>query len=189
MWLPPSGFVAAQYAYNDIKAFPWYAPAGLNRGLITGAIALEKSPTKGERDLVYGNRNIVNPIANVLGQGLVIWGQKTMQRKPTALDRVNVRRCLNYLERTLGDALKYYVFEQNTPATWDRAKTLLNPILANAKANNGVYEYRIIIKPTPEDIENNRMPVLVYIKPTKTSEYIPLTFNVMPYGASFDDII
>lgn len=189
LWLPPSGFVAAQYAYNDIKSFPWYAPAGLNRGLISNAIALEHSPTKGERDLVYGNRNIINPIANVLGQGLVIWGQKTMQRKPTALDRVNVRRCLNYLERTVGAALKYYVFEQNTPATWDRAKTLINPILANAKANNGIYEYRVIIKPTPEDIENNRMPVLVYIKPTKTSEYIPLTFNVMPYGASFVNIV
>ena len=111
-----------------------------------------------------------------------------MQRKPTALDRVNVRRCINYLERSIGDSLKYYVFEQNTPATWDRAKTLINPILANAKANNGINEYKIIIKPTSEDIKNSRMPVVVYIKPTKTSEYIPLTFNVMPYEASFSDI-
>lgn len=188
VWLPPSGFVAARYAYNDIKSFPWYAPAGLNRGLIPNALALEKSPTKGERDLVYGNRNIINPIANVLGQGLVIWGQKTMQRKPTALDRVNVRRCLNYIERQIGDKLKFYVFEQNTPATWDRAKTLIDPILANAKANNGINEYRVKIQPSPEDIENSRMPVIVYIKPTKTSEFIPLTFNVMPYGASFDTL-
>lgn len=186
IWLPPSGYVAAQYAYNDKVGHPWLAPAGLERGLLNKPIGVELSPTKGERDAVYGNRNIVNPIANVLGTGLVIWGQKTMQRKPSSLDRVNVRRLMNYLKKTIGGATRHFVFEQNTESTWERWKNMVSPILTSIKDANGIYDYKIEINPTIADVENNRMPVYVSVKPTKAAEFIPLTFNIMPYTASFE---
>jgi hypothetical protein len=161
------------------------APAGLNRGRISGILGIEKSPTKGERDMLYGNRNVINPIANFQSDGVVIWGQKTTQRKPTALDRVNVRRMLGYLKRNIGNATRNFVFEQNNSQTWNAWKTLVNPILTKVKNAGGLYDYQLIVSPTEEDIENNRMPVVVYVKPTKTAEFIPITFNVMPYSASF----
>lgn len=186
IWLPPSGYVIAQYAYNDDVAHPWNAPAGLERGAMSKPIGLELSPTKGERDAVYGNRNIINPLANFLSNGIVIWGQKTMQRKPSALDRVNVRRLMTYLKKTIGLSTKYFVFEQNTESTWERWRNMVEPILSDIKANGGIYEYKIEVNPSAADIENNHMPVKVYIKPTKTSEFIPIEFNIMPYSASFD---
>lgn len=186
IWLPPSGYIVAKYAYNDKVAYPWVAPAGTTRGRIQGVLGIEKSPTKGERDMLYGNRNIINPIANFQAEGLVIWGQKTMQRKPTALDRVNVRRLLGYLKRVVGNATRNFVFEQNNSSTWTEWKTLVNPILNNVESAGGLYEYKIYINPTAEDIENNRMPVFIYVKPTKSAEFIPITFNVMPYSASFN---
>lgn len=189
IWLPPSGFVVSRYAYNDRVANPWSAPAGLSRGCISDALGVEKSPTKGERDLVYGNRNIINPIANFQSEGLVVWGQKTMQRKPTALDRVNVRRLVNYLKRSVGGAVRRYIFEANNSSTWTDLKTVVNPILAGVKNSGGVYEYKITIQPTADDIENNRMPLNVYIKPTKTAEFIPITFNLLAYGASFSSAV
>lgn len=187
IWLPPSGFIVAKYAYNDEVSYPWVAPAGITRGKITGVLGIEKAPTKAERDLLYGNRNIVNPIANFQSDGLVIWGQKTMQRKPTALDRVNVRRLLCYLKRVIGNATRSFVFEQNNSSTWQEWQTLVNPILNNVKSAGGMYEYKVRIEPTAEDIENNTMPIFIYVKPTKSAEYIPITFNIMPYSASFDE--
>lgn len=186
IWLPPSGLVLAQYAYNDNIAAPWYAPAGLNRGVITKAVALEYSPTKAERDSLYGNRNVVNPIATFHGDGIVIWGQKTSQRKPTALDRINVRRLLNYLKKTIGASTKYFVFEQNNEATWKRWKLMVKPILENVKQRNGIEDYQIEIAPTTWEIENNIMPATVKIKPTKSAEFIPIDFQIMPQSAVFE---
>lgn len=111
-----------------------------------------------------------------------------MQREPTALDRVNVRRLLNYLKRTIGNTTRQFVFEQNNESTWERWTTTVEPLLTMVKQNGGVYEYKISINPTDLDIENNRMPINVYIKPTKTAEFIPLTFNIMQYSASFDEL-
>lgn len=187
IWLPPSGFVVAKYAYNDEVAYPWVAPAGLTRGHINGVLGLEKSPTKGERDRLYGNRNIVNPIANFQNEGLVIWGQKTMLRTPTALDRVNVRRLVGYLKRKITEVSRKYTFEQNNSSTWTDWKSVVNPILTNVKASNGLYEYKIAMNPTADDIENNRMPANIYIKPTKSAEFIPITFNIMAYDATFEN--
>lgn len=183
IWLPPSGFVAAQYCYNDTVGYPWNAPAGLNRGIIENAVAVEMSPTQGERDALYGNRNVVNPIVNFISSGIVIWGQKTTQRNPTALDRVNVRRLMNYLERNIATVTKGYVFEQNVDATWERWRTVVEPILQNVKSNGGLYEYKIVAQATASDIENNRMPIVIYVKPTKTAEFISITFNIESYSA------
>ncbi len=188
IWLPPSGFVAGQYAYNDSVANPWNAPAGLNRGTISGVIAVEMSATQGERDALYGNRNIVNPIVNFISSGIIIWGQKTTQREPSALDRVNVRRLMNYLKRVIGTATRGFVFEQNVESTWERWKTLVDPILSNIQQNDGLYDYKLQLAPTAQDIENSRMPITVYVKPTKAAEFIPITFHIASYTASFDDI-
>ena len=150
-------------------------------------IGLELNPTKGERDAVYGNRNVVNPLTNFLSNGITIWGQKTMQRKPSSLDRVNVRRLMNYLKKTIGLSTRYFVFEQNIESTWERWRTMVEPILSDIRTQGGLYDYKIEVEPTADDIENSRMPVSVSIKPTKTAEFIPLTFNIMPYAASFDE--
>ena len=123
-----------------------------------------------------------------ISNGIVIWGQKTMQRLPSALDRVNVRRLMNYLKRNIGIATRNFVFEQNVDATWERWKNTVEPILDNARANSGIYDYKIVLEATASDIENNRMPISIYVKPTKAAEFIALTFNIMQYSASFDDI-
>ena len=188
IWLPPSGMVAGAYAYNDEVAHPWNAPAGLERGRLNKAIGVELNPTQGERDAVYGNRNVVNPIVNFISNGIVIWGQKTCQRTPTSLDRVNVRRLMNYLKRTIGNTTRSFVFEQNVDSTWERWKTAVEPILINTKNNDGLYEYKIVLEASDADIENNRMPIDIYIKPTKTAEFISLKFNIMQYSASFDSL-
>ena len=184
-WLPPSGFISSVYAYNDSVGYPWTAPAGLNRGMIPNAIDIEMSATQGERDALYGNRNCINPIVNFISTGIVVWGQKTTQREKTALDRVNVRRLLNYLKRYIGNKTRYFVFEQNVDATWERWQTIVEPILAKAKNANGIYDYKITLDATDEDFENNRMPITIYIKPVKSAEFISLNFNIQPYSASF----
>lgn len=188
IWLPPSGFVAGQYAYNDKIGYPWNAPAGLSRGRIPQAVGTELSPTQGERDAIYGNRNIINPIVNFISNGVIIWGQKTCLRSPSSLDRVNVRRLLNYLKTNIGYVTKNFVFEQNIESTWERWRTAVEPILKNCKASSGLYEYKIVINPEDIDVENNRMPIQIYVKPTRTAEFISLTFNIMQYSASFDEL-
>lgn len=187
IWIPPTGVICAQYAYNDNVGQPWFAPAGLNRGILTGILAVEYSATKGERDLIYGNRNIVNPIINYRGQGIVIWGQKTMQRKATALDRINVRRLMNYLKKIISASTAYYVFEPNDKYNWDKWVDMVEPKLENIKQLRGVYEYKVEMQPTVSEIENNVMPGTIWVKPTKAAEYIPLNFMIAPYGASFED--
>lgn len=187
VWLPPEGPVLAQIAYNDRVGQPWFAPAGLNRGLMARPIAVEYSATKGERDAIYGNRNIVNPIINYMGSGIVIWGQKTMQRKATALDRVNVRRLMNYIKKIISASTSYYVFEPNDSYSWNKWIDMVEPKLENIKNLRGLYEYKVQMNPTASEIENNIMPGTIWVKPTKTAEFIPLNFMIAPYGASFEE--
>lgn len=184
IWLPPTGFVSAQYAYNDEQAYPWKAPAGLNRGRITTAVGVEMSATQSQRDALYGGRNCINPIVNFISDGIVIWGNKTTQRDSTALDRINVRRMMCYLKRTIAQKTRYFVFEQNIDATWERWETVVKPILNNVKSSEGLYDYKISLEATEEDFENNRMPISIYVKPVKAAEYIPITFTIMPYSAT-----
>ena len=187
IWLPPTGTICAQYAYSDNVGQPWFAPAGLNRGILQNVLAVEYSATKGERDTIYGGRNVVNPIINYRGQGIVIWGQKTMQRKATSLDRVNVRRLMNYLKKIISASTAYYVFEPNDEYNWNKWIDMVEPKLENIKQLRGVYEYKVEMQPTTSEIENNIMPGTIYVKPTKAAEYIPLNFMIAPYGASFDE--
>lgn len=187
MWMPPSAYVLSQMAYSDSISEPWFAPAGINRGIMTSIVGLETSPSQGERDLLYGRSNVVNPIINFQQMGVVIWGQKTTQRRNTALNRINVRRLVNYLKKVITASTYYYIFEPNDSTTWTNWQGRINDILATICTRRGVYEYQVTINPTADDIENHRMPGTVKFKPTKSAEFIPIDFMIMPYAASFSE--
>ncbi|MDO4842963.1 MAG: phage tail sheath C-terminal domain-containing protein, partial [Phoenicibacter congonensis] len=162
----------------------------LDRGKLTNVLAVERSSTQGERDYMYGNRNIVNPIVNFRNNGIVIWGQKTGQRRPTALDRVNVRRLMNAIKRVIVDATQYYVFEQNDSFTWSRWVDMVEPKLDVIKNNRGIYDYQVVMDETTvteDDLVNYTMPGVVKIKPTRAAEFIPLTFSITANSVEFGD--
>lgn len=191
VWLPPSGFVAGVYAYTDTVAYPWFAPAGLTRGKLLKPLAVEHSPTQGERDLLYGEPNAVNPIVNFRGEGIVVWGQKTLQRKPSATDRVNVRRLLLYARKIISLSTKYFTFEPNDPVTWRRWVNLVQPFFDDIKSKRGVYDFRVVCDETtntPQTIDRNEMHGYILIKPTKAAEVIVNHFKILSTGASFDEV-
>lgn len=188
IWIPPSGHVGAVFARTERDAEPWFAPAGLNRGRILSALELEYNPTQGERNALYGSGNAVNPIVNFTQQGIVIWGQRTLQRQATALDRVNVRMLLIYLKKNLQIALRSFVFDQNDVTTRARVKGTLNPFMADVMARRGMTAYVVVCDETnntPERIDRNELWVSVFIKPTRAVEFIVLNLAVLRTGASF----
>ena len=190
IWMPPSGFVTAQYAYTDYTQWPWFAPAGLVRGRVKSGIRLEMSPDLGQRDFLYGNGNAVNPIVNFTREGITIWGQRTLQRRPTALDRVNVRRMLLVAEKQIATAVKYLVFEPNDPFTWQRFVNLVTPALEYIKSNRGMYDFRVICDETTNTavtVDRNEMHGRMLIKPTKAAEMIVLDFVILSTGADFNE--
>lgn len=188
-WLPPSGIIAGQYAYNDSVGEPWFAPAGLNRGLLQNAIKVEAEMTQADRDVLYSDGNCINPIANFEGIGIAIWGQKTLQRKSSALDRVNVRRLLLYIRKAIALSSKYVLFEQNDYLTWGNWIGMVTPFMQNILSRRGVYAFKIVMDSTTvtqEHIDANTMPGVIWLQPTKTAEFIPLDFILTKTGASFD---
>lgn len=191
VWTPPSGHAAAVYAYTDYISEPWFAPAGFNRAHIVVGLDLEMSPSQGDRDLMYGYPNVVNPIVNFFPDGITIWGQKTTQRKPSALDRVNVRRLLLYARKLVATVVRYLVFEPNDEITWKQFEDLCNPIFSNIQSRRGVYEFRVVCDETtnpPEQIDRNEMNGRIYLKPTKAAEVITVDFVITTTGANFDEI-
>lgn len=187
VWLPPSGHVAAQYAYNDKNGYTWFAPAGLNRGVINGIIDIEYSPSQGERDLIYGNRNVVNPLVKFVNEGIVIWGQKTTQRRCSATDRVNVRRLINYLKKVIRASTRYCLFEPNDKNTWRNWMSMVEPKLRNIQSQRGIYDLKIEMSPNSDNIANYEMPAKIWIQPTLTAEFISIDFMIMPNQISFSD--
>jgi len=184
--VPPSVVLPAVYAANDNAAAEWYAPAGLNRGGIPQAVQVLDRLTHQERDVLYENR--VNPIAAFPGQGIVVWGQKTLQINPSALDRVNVRRLLINLKKFIASSSNYLVFEQNVAATRNRFLAIVNPYLESVQQRNGIYAYQVKMDAennTPDLIDRNILYGQIYIQPTRTAEFIMLDFNILPTGASF----
>ncbi len=191
IWVPPSGFVAGVYAYNDTVAEPWFAPAGFVRGKLIKPLAIEHNATQGERDLLYGTPNAVNPIVNFRGDGIVIWGQRTLQRKPSATDRVNVRRLLLYARKVIATSVKYMTFEPNDPQTWRRWVNLVQPFFEDIKDRRGVYDFKVVCDETtntPQTIDRNEMHGYILLKPTKTAEVIVNHFRILSTGANFDEI-
>lgn len=185
---PPSGFLAAIMAFTDQNSEPWFAPAGLTRGRIPEALDVEWSPDQGERDLLYGNGNAVNPIVNSISFGVFVRGQRTLQRSPTALDRVNVRRLLLVLRKVVATSIARLEFEPNDPSTRDRFVKLVNPFLQSVVARRGIEDYSIIIDETtnpPLVVNRNELRGKILLKPVKVAEVIVVEFTLLPSGATF----
>lgn len=188
IWLPPSGFVLSCIAYNDRVAECWFAPAGLIRARIPEALAVEYSPNRPERDLLYGDQNVINSIVKFKKDGICIYGQRTAQRRATALDRVNVRRLSCYMRKIVAASTQYFVFEQNDAMTWDLWTMTVEPAIRKIKEKRGLYDYRVEMSDrtvTDYDIDTNTMPGRIQFKPTKVAEFIPLDFILLNTGAMF----
>ena len=186
VWVPASVMIPGVYAFNDAAAAPWFAPAGISRGVIPSAIMAERYLTQGNRDTLYEDN--INPIATFPSTGVTVFGQKTLQKKPSALDRVNVRRLLIELKSYISQIADTLVFEQNTAATRNNFLLQVNPYLASIQQQQGLFAFRVVMDDTnntPEVIDNNQLVGAIYLQPTKTSEFIYLTFNILPTGASF----
>ena len=186
VWAPASTVIPGVYATNDRIGAEWFAPAGFNRGGVGGVIQAERKLSPSDRDKLYLGK--VNPIATFPGNGPVIFGQKTLQTAATALDRVNVRRLLIELKRTIGNVAEGLLFEQNTAATRNRFLNQVNPYLESIQQRQGLYSYRVVMDETnntADVIDRNQMVGQVFIQPTRTAEYIILDFNVTPTGVEF----
>ena len=188
VWVPPSGHIAAIFSRTARVAEQWFAPAGLRRGRLLTAIDVEYSPTLGERDLLYGSGNAVNPIVKFPQDGIVVWGQRTLQRNETALSRVNVRMLLIYIKKNLTRVLKQFIFEPNDQVLWAQVTATIDPFLADIVARRGLTGYKVICDAsnnTPERIDRNELWVSIFLKPTRAVEFVALNLVIMRTGASF----
>ena len=187
-WVPPSVVLGGIFAFNDRVAHPWFAPAGLNRGGITTAIQAERKLTQGNRDTLYDSN--VNPIATFPGQGVTVFGQKTLQNKASALDRINVRRLLIRVKKFIASSSRFLVFEQNTATTRRRFLSIVNPFLENVQSQSGLSAFRVVMDDTnntPDTIDRNQLVGQLFLQPTRTAEFIVLDFSILPTGASFPE--
>ena len=185
-FVPASTIVPAVYEYNDKVAAEWFAPAGLNRGGLPTVIQPERRLTVAQRNTLYTAK--VNPIAIFPGQGTVIYGQKTLQARASALDRVNVRRLLIALKGYIGQIAQTLVFEQNTAVTRNRFLSQVNPYLEYVQQRQGLYAFRVVMDDsnnTPDVIDRNLLVGAIYLQPTRTAEFIQLDFNILPTGVTF----
>lgn len=190
--VPPSVAVAATYAYSDRTTEVWFAPAGLNRGVVRGVLDSVTKLNKTDVEYLYSDENSVNAIYDDSQVGLVLWGQKTLHRADTALNRVNVRRLMNYLKRVITAACDYLTFEPNDRVTWNSFEMKITPVLKQIKNKRGLYDYRIVKGETivtNEDIDNYRMPCMVLVRPTKAAEEIPIYFAITSTGADFNEVL
>jgi phage tail sheath protein FI len=185
LYIPPTGEVLKNIALTDNVSFPWFAVAGFSRGLVN-AIKASKKLTLDERDELYKNR--INPIATFSDTGTIIWGNKTLQVRESALDRINVRRLLLRARKLISAVSVRLLFEQNDEQVRNEFLRLVNPILENIKKERGLYEFRVTVSNDPEDIDANTLRGKIYIKPTRSLEFIDLEFIITPTGASFENI-
>ena len=186
VWVPASTMMPGVFAFNDRAGETWFAPAGLSRGGLTTVIRAERALTNGNRNTLYESN--VNPIATFPNTGVVVFGQKTLQKRASALDRVNVRRLLISLKNFISQIADNLVFEQNTIATRNNFLSQVNPYLASVQQRQGLYAFKVVMDDsnnTPDVIDRNQLVGQIYIQPTKTAEFIYLDFNVLPTGATF----
>ena len=186
VWCPPTTVMAGVFAFNDQVGAEWFAPAGLNRGGIPSVLKAEKRLSQADRDTLYAGN--VNPLATFPGEGVVVFGQKTLQRKATALDRVNVRRLLISLKDYIGQVSRNLVFEQNTNVTRNKFLAQVNPYMESVVQRQGLYAYKVVMdgsNNTADVIDRNQLVGQIYVQPTKTAEFIVLNFNILPTGATF----
>jgi phage tail sheath protein FI len=187
--VPASVVMPAVYAANDRVSAPWFAPAGLNRGGIPNAVGVTDRTTHTERDELYEGK--VNPIAVFPGEGVAVWGQKTLQDANTALNRIGVRRLLIELKKFFASTSKYLNFEQNTAATRNKFLSIANPYMESVQQRSGLYNFFVKMDEetnTADVIDENILYGKIYVQPTKTVEFIVLDFNISSTGASFEGI-
>tara|TARA_R100000734_G_C3317228_1_gene110166 strand:+ start:579 stop:2351 length:1773 start_codon:yes stop_codon:yes gene_type:complete len=187
VWVPPSVVMPGVISFNDSIAAEWFAPAGLNRGGIT-AVRAERNLTHSNRDTLYEGR--INPIATFPGVGVCAFGQKTLQKKASALDRINVRRLLINLKKFIASTSKFLVFENNTNATRNRFLSAVVPYMEEVQANQGLFAFKVVMDTTnntPEVIDRNILKGDIFLQPAKAAEFIVIDFNVLPTGATFGD--
>ena len=187
-YVPPSVVMAGVYHFNDTIGQPWFAPAGLNRGGIDSAVQAYRKLTQSNRDDLYDSN--MNPIATFPGQGVTVFGQKTTQKKASALDRVNVRRLLIDVKKFVAQSSRNLVFEQNTTDLRNQFLNVVNPYLEQVQANSGLNAFRVVMDDTnntPDTIDRNQLIGQVFLQPTRTAEFIVLDFVVQPTGAAFPE--
>ncbi len=188
VWVPPSVVIPGVIAFTDRVSHEWFAPAGLNRGGLSSVRMTKKKLTHTDRDTLYEAR--INPIASFPGQGVVVFGQKTLQAKPSALDRINVRRLLIRLKKFIASSSRYLLFEQNDSSTRARFLNIVNPFLESVQSNSGLSAFRVVMDDsnnTPDVIDRNQLVGQIFIQPTRTAEFIVLDFSVLPTGAAFPE--
>ena len=186
VWAPPSTVMGGVLAFNDQVGAEWFAPAGLNRGGVPNVLKAERRLSQSDRDTLYSAN--VNPLATFPGEGVVVFGQKTLQRRATSLDRVNVRRLLISLKDYIGQVSRNLVFEQNTNVTRNRFLSQVNPYMESIVQRQGLYAYKVVMDDTnntADVIDRNQLVGQIYVQPTKTAEFIILNFNILPTGATF----
>ena len=187
VWVPPSGSVMAVIARSDFLSAPWFAPAGMTRGIVPAITDVYNRPTLAERDLMYGNRNCINPIVHFNDvDGFVVWGQKTLQRRPTALDRVNVRRLMFYLEKRIRSASRQLLFDPNDDTFQRKFVSIASQILREVQVGRGVTDF--IIKAdaelnTPDVIDRNEFRAQIGVQPTRAAEFIFIEFSIHRTGS------
>lgn len=188
--VPPTGAVAGCIARSDQKTDVWYAPAGIDRGRVFNALSLAYKTSRGERDVLYPEG--VNVIASFPDTGINIWGQRTLQSQPSATDRINVRRLMMYVEEAISQSSRFVVFEPNNSQTWRALVRLINPFLQNIKSKGGFYDFRVQCDEEsnpPAVIDRNEMVCRVFVKPTKTAEFVELNFILTATGANFREVL
>jgi len=186
VWVPTSTVMAGVYAFNDNVSAEWFAPAGLNRGGLGGVIQAERKLSPTNRDNLYAGK--VNPIATFPNVGVTAFGQKTLQQKASALDRINVRRLLIALKRYIGNVASTLVFEQNTTVTRNKFLSQVTPYLESVQQRQGLYAFKVVMDETnntPDVIDRNQLVGQIYLQPTRTAEFILLDFNILPTGVEF----
>ena len=190
VWIPMSGVLATTYANTDSNYYCWYAPAGPDRGILTTIIDLALSPKQKERDQLY--KISLNPIYQDPNMGYVVFGQKTLQSKPSSFDRINVRRLFLYLEKSTYKTIKWFLFRNNTYSTRMAIVNTLDPIFRSCKQNEGLYDYRLVcseVNNTPDVIDANELKVSIYLQSVRTAEFILVDFYSTKTGTNFDELI
>jgi phage tail sheath protein FI len=188
-WIPLNGDTAGLCARTDYTNDPWFSPAGFNRGQIKSVVKLSYSPSKSDRDTLY--KNGVNPVATFPGQGTVLFGDKTLLAKPSAFDRINVRRLFIVLEKAIATAAKFQLFEFNDAFTRAQFRNIVEPFLRDVQGRRGIIDFRVVCDDTnntAEVIDRNEFVADIYVKPARSINFISLNFIATRTGISFEEI-
>jgi len=189
-YIPLNGDVAGLCVNTDTVRDPWFSPAGFNRGQIKNAIKLAFNPNKTQRDVMYAAG--INPVVSFPGQGIVLFGDKTLQNKPSAFDRINVRRLFIVLEKSISQAAQFSLFEFNDEFTRAQFVALITPFLRDVQGRRGIYDFRVVCDTTnntPQVIDSNQFVGDIYIKPARSINFIQLNFVAVATGVDFTTIV